>query len=269
MNTHASAWIRSIPSASFIPLWGLYLVVLFAAALFLIWKKQDSAVRSLTQHMQKPVMTLQVYEQYLKGEVRICPEDGYIHEMDEADGDKEDEQAPILYLKTHTAKIREINEATPRDRKYERMLCAKNRKDFADDQRACKRKTRWFPIGVMVISTVLIYLPALMRMAMGLSRGKAVGQLNMALFVSAIVLLIGLIIVRSAGLKRAQTGYLSTCRAMAEQAFPRRSGMNDLAQKAEKDPAASPLSATLLRLVPFPLARMKDSPRILCHFHLR
>lgn len=195
-------------------------------------------MRSLTQHMQKPMMTLRVYEQYLKGEVRICPEDGYIHAMDEADGDKEDEQNPILYLKTHTAKIREINEANPRDRKYERMLCAKNRKDFADDQRAYRRKTRWFTIGVMVISTVLIYLPALMRMAMGLSRGKAVGQLKMALFVSAIVLLIGLIIVRSAGIKRAQTGYLSTCRAMAEQAFPHRSGMNDLAQKAEKDPAA-------------------------------
>lgn len=130
MHTHEGAWIRSIPSASFIPLWGIYLVVILTAALFLIWRKQVSAVRSLTQHMQKPVMTLQdlvafiglspyhatalrVYEQYLNGEVRICPEDGYIHAMDEADGDKEDEQTPILYLKAHTAKIREINEANP------------------------------------------------------------------------------------------------------------------------------------------------------------
>ena len=30
-----------------------------------------------------------------------------------------------------------------------------------------------------------------------------------------------------------------------------------------------PLDVALLRLVPFPLARMKNSLRILCHFHLR
>lgn len=187
MHTHVGAWIRSIPSASFIPLWGIYLVVILAAALFLIWRKQVSAVRSLTQHMQKPVMTLQdlvafsglspyhatalrVYEQYLKGTVCISPEDGYIHELNETDEDKEDEQTPMLYLRTHTVKIREISETNPRDRKYDRMLCAKNRKDFVDYQTAYRKKSCWFTICVIGISTVLIYLPALMRMSMGLAR---------------------------------------------------------------------------------------------------
>ena len=130
MHTHEGAWIRSIPSASFIPLWGIYLVVILAAALFLIWRKQVSAVRSLTQHMQKPVMTLQdlvafsglspyhatalrVYEQYLKGTVRISPEDGYIHELNETDEEKEDEQTPMLYLRAHIVRIREIGETNP------------------------------------------------------------------------------------------------------------------------------------------------------------
>ena len=30
-----------------------------------------------------------------------------------------------------------------------------------------------------------------------------------------------------------------------------------------------PFNVALLRLVPFPIARMKNSLRILCHFHLR
>lgn len=115
------------------------------------------------------------------------------------------------------------------------MLSAGNQVSFSKYQKGYNKRCSIVRRPVIWGSVVLIYLPILIRMNIGIYRGKAVRNLEAVMILGAFGLFIGYLLVSISDGSRVQDSFQSACRKAAAEAFPRRDGMDSLVLKAEEN----------------------------------